>query len=679
MKFRTTLVLLIVALGLAGWIAIYERGDTSRTVANAAGGVGKLLVSFDPAGIDRIVIETGETTTELQRHAIYWIFKKPITDRASALTVSAALDQLGHLNIVDELRPGELLNSPELSDEALGFGTPDAIRVRLFTSPETDPDSAPDKKATESDDEKADAAANDREIAVLVMGNPAPLSNSLYARIESDPSRAALTYVVSGGPRQYFSDPVAILRDRSLIGVPTDQIVGVTVRTAGGDVEVGRRIVSPQTGWTMVRPLQTRADASMMEDFLARLSGLQISGVATESAPSSALPNQIPTGAARIDLMVNGWDRPLSLYIAEKSAAAGSDSTAPTANDPQAPWLTAQVSTRPGVYDLRSGLLADLPDTAAEFRDPYLARIPVQLLHRITIASRNGPNFMLFYERFPQGGGEWWVSPSPGVKERANRERIKRLLNAINGGRVLEFLNAEPAELEKYGMRSPELQIAFDMHAPKFNEDGSVVVENGATPRTTQRILQFGRTDDENTLYANFVNEPWVYKIDPAIRSAIPSHPLKWRDLKVLNFNLIGLRSIERSGGSDSGIDKVMLDYEYTADRWQATADDTDATVRLDPSKAMTLARTLGSLEAVDWITNLQTAYQLLDEQPSMEITVTRREIDPLTNSMKPVADHLRFAKAPGVGYYGQIVGSPNVFLLSADIYRDLTQPLLAP
>ena len=670
MNFRTTLVLLIVAFSLSIWITVKEKrapiGDSSTS------STGKLLAKFDPNAVTRIIIESGaedKTLAELHRHAIYWIFDSPITDRASAPTVGAALDQLGHLNILDELRPAELLNSPELTDESLGFGTSDTIRVRLFAGE----DSADDP---EGDGDKP----SETELATIVLGKSAPLANSLYARIEGDSSRAARTYVVSGSPRQYLNDPVAILRDRSLIGVPTEQIVGVTVRTASGEVEVSRRIEPPSTGWNIQRPLQTRADAAMMEEFLARLVGLQITDVTSETAPSSTLPNQIPTGAARIDLQVHGWDRPLSLYVSEKAAAADATDGGPEVNsgNPQAPRLAVQVSTRPGVYELQSSLLTDLPDSAAEFRDPYLARIPAQLLHSITIVSRNDPNVELARELTPQGIGDWY-SKRNRKKERANKDRLARMITAINTGKVIDFLSSEPDELDQYGLRSPELRIAFNLLVPKLNADGTVVIAppSGGSLKTQQRILQFGRTD-ENTLFANFVGEPWVYQVDPSIRSAIPSHPLKWRDLKVLNFYLNSLSSVERTGGSDSGADKLAFDYDFANDQWQVVADGTPLpATRIDRARTKTFAETLGSLEAVDWITNLRTAYDLL-EDPLLEISVTRREIDRLTNEMTNVTVQLKFAKAH-LGYYGQIVGSPDVFRIPNETFGNLTAPLLVP
>ena len=644
MNFRTTLFLLITAIGLAIYIGVYERSDV------AANGDGRsssrtTLANFDSRSISRMVIESGGVTTQLKRHAIYWIFTQPINDRASAQTVNSVLDQLSHLAIKDELRPAELINSPELSDDALGFNSDDAVRVSLFQN---------------------DEAGQEIEapVSVLILGKPAPLSNALYARVEGDPERAAQTFVVSGAPRQYLTDPIDALRDRSLLGIPTEQVIRVVVRTAGGDVEVTRKITPPQIDWTLTKPLQTRADSDMISAFLDRLSGLQIADVLEENTSSATLPSQIPTGAARIDINVHSWDQPVSLYLSEKPA---SDDDA--ANDPQARRLMARVSTRPGVYEIRSSLLADIPDSPAEFRDPHLARIPAQYLHRIAIVSRTDPNVQLFSENSAEGVR--WYSARSGQKDRANVDRLKRMLNAINEGRVIDFIQIEPGELEKYGLKSPELRIVFNFY-PQQTATGDAATDT----QGQQRILQFGRNTDENTLFANFVDEPWVYQVDPTIRSTIPSHPLKWRDLKVLNFNLIGLKKIELDR---RGTSALSLNYDYATDTWSGEESGAQITPgALDVNRTMLLARTLGSLTAIDWITNLQTAYQLLDD-PDLTISITRREIDPLTNTMGPVTDRLRFAEAPVGGYYGNIVGSPDVFLIDRETYRDIVIPKVNP
>jgi len=647
MHFRTTLLLLITAIGLAIYIGVYERSDIASTGDNQSSS-GKILANFDSQSISRIVIESRGTTTELKRHTIYWIFSQPVNDRASAQTVNSVLDQLSHLAIQDQLRPAELINSPELSDEALGFGEDDAVRVSLFQN---------------------DEAGKDIEtpVSVLILGKPAPLTNALYARVEGDPKRAAQTFVVSGAPRQYLTDPVDALRDRTLLGIPTDQVIRVVVRTAGGDVEVTRKITPPQIDWTLTKPLQTRADSEMIEGFLNRLSGLQIADVLEENAPSSTLPSQVPSGAARVDINVHGWDQPVSLYLSERP---DDDKTAASGADPQAQQLIARVSTRPGVYGIRSSLLTDIPDSPAEFRDPHLARIPAQYLHRIAIVSRTDPNVQLFSENSAEGVR--WYSARSGLKDRANVDRLKRMLNAINEGRVLDFIQIEPGELEKYGLKSPELRIVFNFY-PQPTAAGA---EPPANTQGQQRILQFGRNTDENTLFANFVDEPWVYQVDPTIRSTIPSHPLKWRDLKVLNFNLIGLKKIELDR---RGTPPLSLNYDYATDTWSGEESGVQLTPgALDVSRTMLLARTLGSLTAIDWITNLQTAYQLLDE-PALTISITRREIDPLTNTMKAVTEKLRFAEAPVGGYYGNIVGTPDVFLIDRETYRDIVIPKVNP
>ncbi len=647
MNFRTTLLLLITAIGLAIYIGVYERSDVADS-GDGRSSSRKTLANFDSPSISRIVIESGGTTTELKRHTIYWIFAKPISDRASAQTVNSVLDQLSHLSIQDQLRPAELINSPELSDEALGFGSDDAVRVSLFQN-------------------NAAGEEIDTPVSILILGKPAPLSNALYARVEGDPERAAQTFVVSGAPRQYLTDPIDALRDRSLLGIPTEQVIRIVVRTAGGDVEVTRKITPPQIDWTLTKPLQTRADSEMMEAFLNRLSGLQIADIVEENAPSSTLPSQIPSGSARVDINVHGWDQPVSLYL---SAKPNDDDEAASDKDPQAQRLIARVSTRPGVYEIRSSLLADIPDSPAEFRDPHLARIPAQYLHRIAIVSRTDPNVRLFSENSAEGVR--WYSARSGEKDRANVDKLKRMLNAINEGRVLDFIRLEPGDLEKYGLKSPELQIVFNFHPQQ-------PVAGGAPEADTQgqqRILQFGRNTDENTLFANFVDEPWVYQVDPTIRNAIPSHPLKWRDLKVLNFNLIGLKQIELDR---RGTPTLSLNYDYANDTW--SGEESGAPLSpgaLDINRTMLLARTLGSLNASTWITNLQTAYELLDD-PDLTISITRREIDPLTNRMEPVTEKLRFSEAPVGGYYGNIVGRPDVFLIDRETYRDIVIPKVNP
>src|SRR5690606_9233637 len=90
----------------------------------------KVLVRFDPDGIDRIVVERGVAKTVLAKREGTWFFTEPEEDRVDPTLAVALLDRLNHLGIVDDLgKSGEL---PEATP--LGLEGDRAIRVAISGS-----------------------------------------------------------------------------------------------------------------------------------------------------------------------------------------------------------------------------------------------------------------------------------------------------------------------------------------------------------------------------------------------------------------------------------------------------------------------------------------------------------------------------------------------------------------
>ncbi len=619
MRLATTAALGAAVLVLS---AAIHRVDRKPLAGKHAAALAKVLVRFEPESIDRIELVRGGSRTVLVKRSGAWFFTEPEQDRVDAVVATALLDRLNHLGIVDDLEgSGE---KPELAP--LGLAGDQAIRVILSGG-------EGEGKAIRED---------------LVLGIAAPRTGSIYARREGG---APGTFVVDGNPRPWLESPLEAMRDRRVLGAPAGAVTQLVIRQASGEVALQRRIVPPVQDWALVAPITSWADREAMDRLLTALGSMQIEEVVSGAAPSEAIPNPLPEGAAVLQARVHEVEQPLTIFLRQVGEAADGR-----------PLLEVRASDRPAVYRLASDFLAGLPESANALRDRRLARIPAEFLEAIKIQSRVDPLVDLRAER--GGANVSWKVVLSNKLTPAKQSEVNQLVTSVNEAAIREF-TSDAGDLAAHGLKTPHRRLFFELKLPgETRPDGSP----GAA-RALTRILNLGWPDDDpQRLFANFEGEPHVYELDPTFLNAIPTHPVKWKSLNVLTFNPMHLVSITREMPEK---EHLKLVYDYRQDRWEATRSGLDVTASLDIASARLLRDRLGSLTASGWYLSLGAAYEAL-KTPSVEFSIVTRELDRAVGEGRETTRHIRFAPTVGDLYFGQIDGSPDVFFLDRATYGDL-------
>lgn len=658
MKPLGTIVLLATSLVLWAviwWIDRSPEGSDAGTPGTGGSGSGIALLRLEPETIGRLRISHPEGDVVAEKRDGYWHLTEPEADRADPETMDTLLDLLCHLTVLERIPAEEIGSTAELRPETLGLAGESSIRVEM--TPTSDPDSG--------------ELLGDPE--VLLLGNPSPLANSLYVQVADDPKRPDI-YIVDGNPRQYLESPVASLRDRHLFLAPAEQIVQVIVKSPEGEIEVNRKVTPPISDWTMTRPLETRANRDRVDQLLASLSALRVESVIRSGQLPSAPPHPLPEGSLVIELRRYGLEEPLVVML----SPTDDDDAAPEPGLPL-PVVEARVSDRPAVFRLRTDLLESLPSSPDSYRDPNLARIPLQTVFGIGIESRGDPPVELKTARIPDGVA--WYSSRNGTQEPANVSQVINLIQALNEEQILSFASDSSAELADYNLKPAPLKITVSHYEriPETAPDGAPEGSGGQVG-ATRKVLQLGFQEIEGDvegryrMFANWAGEPYIYEISPAFREKVPTHPLKWKDPRLLTFNPISLREIERQ---ESDSPKVRLTYDYRRDAWEALrGEDRDpVTEELNKISARRLLETLGSLTASSWMIPSAQAFQALQE-PDATFKVTLETVDRATGKVVRKTHTLELAKTSAAIYYGRLDGSPEVFVIDRNTYRDLIIPL---
>lgn len=626
MRITTTAVLAgtVIILGIMTYFVDREPAAGERAAARA-----NVLLRLDPAGLERIEIEKAGIKTVLTNRDGFWFFTEPQQDRVDADAIAALLDTLNHLSVIDTIT-GE---KDGMSDEQLGLSGDTAIRVTLAGK----------------------AGEGGREVEeTIILGSESPRSDSLYARREGNGDG---TFVVGGNPRPWLEDPLASLRDRRVLGVPVEAVVQLVMRQPDGEIVLQRRVTPPLQDWALVEPLRSWADREVLDQLLADIAALRIDEVIAGGVASEPVPNPLPENSVVLQFQIYGVETPLTVYLKEVESG----------EEGGLPLVEVRASDRPLVYRLRSDLLTNLPDSANDFRDRTLARIQMDYLDTITVQSRIDPLVYLKADRSSEN--PTWAVKLNNKLVPANFAGVASLVNAVNEAAILEFTSDSVENLSEYGLDPPARRVIFNLVFP------GAPLEDGRPGQVQKlsRVLNLGwREGDEERLYANFEGESSVYQLDPTFVTHIPTHPIKWRSLSVLTFSPMHLKSITREM---PGKENLTLLYDYRRDHWEASRSGVDLTRNLDIPSARRLRDRLGSLTASGWYLSLGPAYQAL-ETPSAEFRIVTTELDRATNLPREVTQMLTFAPASTNLYFGRIEGSPDVFFLDHETYRDLIRPV---
>lgn len=328
MRFRTTLTLVAIALGLALFIYLLDRRSPNRR-GHEAGSLN--VVDLDLGTVNHLLIQNGESKVELARNETGWVMKQPLSDRADTPLIEQLLDSLALLRYEDELV--NLGRGQERKQRLRDFGLfKPKIRLRI------------------------DGAARSWDLS---FGNNTAVEGRAYLRVQGKEP----VYVVSSAPKDFLTRKPDDFRDHRLTPFLSAQIDRVELHLSGGLMDLHRT----RDDWEMDRPIRARASNDRVADLLARINGTVIEGFADI--------NQETLGE------VGGQNQTLTLGAGDQQVELAFDGDRPP--DRQ---LVA-ISNRPGAFLVNQGVSRALDVHPNDLRDRKVARFNPDLVDRISISS----------------------------------------------------------------------------------------------------------------------------------------------------------------------------------------------------------------------------------------------------------------------------------------------------
>jgi hypothetical protein len=594
-----------------------------------------VLTAFRAGSVLEAEITGPAGKTTLRRTGDRWAFLKPVEDWADATETGELLEGLSHLGIRETIPDGEI------KDSGVGLNPSKAITVQLGFGQE-----------------------NQRSERLL-FGRPGPFEDTVYARIAGHRERRGV-FLVDTPLLPVLLDPDEHLRERRLFGFAAAAVRSYSFRQGGLDLELTRDEKEPR--WFLTKPIRCRANDDIAYSILEELASRRASRFIEDRTLSAG--TQVGQGAASFEL------RPRQGPSTKLTLEPGNPG-------PSGPSMLAHVEGRTTVLQIDDDLVTRLPRSLEQFRFPYLIEFDKDTVARITIESRSDPTVEL------KSDGRRWDLFSHGRSWPAREERLKRLLDALLSEPVLDFRSNSSADLQRFGLDRPDVRLtvttsgveakAYDAYRRELAKAQAEGRDPAGIPapevEVVNHVLAF-RLGPDGLLNVNQKGTPFIHGIDPALLSdALPTHPLKWRDPRILTFSLFETRGLSVA---ENGMPELKLTYDYLQNSWSGTWGGTGIDRRIDPRRAERLATVLGNLRARDFLTDRTDAYQALRNPTcTVAIRTAGRGGGPGTEQNLIFAAAVRGSDIEF--YYGQFAGEPEVFVIDAAVYGQIVQPVIRP
>ena len=638
MKTRTTLLLLVLTLGIGAWVILHERRGPppnleGHLLFDYSGRVmeeGRPAIDIDAAEVAGIDIKSAAGTIALKRRADgSWDIVKSIKDRADFKLVKELLEFCSRARIQAAMDDTDVTKNKN-GEAALGLDSASAYRITW----------------------RKEGGAR---LASIEVGQTAPLGDACYVRVE-DQKRRPDTYIVSPDLRLLLARPVDAFRDPMISRISAAGVQRVVIHKGEGEVEFSRTFGrdAGAAPWVISRPLPNAMgyQAAINEYVTILCTGRIVSWPDAAGAPPlPAMPDvEIALYAS------NSPDKnPVSLTFFPD--AKGDGKTA---------WC--QDKQRKATFRVSRELVDELmlAENPNGFRDQKLANMDPAAVTAMEIQSKFGPGIQAALI-----GEKWsWRELPGGAWQEANTTRASNLVETINKTKILEFASDSMATPLTWGMDSPAFTVKAGSRPNKTLDNLSLMAGPGV------RTLRLGILDD-GKIYANFEGEPFIYRIGPELPGNIPVRPVKWRSLVFPGFSARQVRSMTLTAGTDPPIDLKYSDLTF---KWSASRDGKDVSAQLNPAATETLALRAGSLQAVSWLDeNAENALKSL-ERPAIVVDVDWEDFGEDTDDIKLVKSRLEIASpstANSPYCFARHSSSPDPFLVESKILQELLQPLL--
>ncbi len=616
MNWKFTLTLLAIVAALALFFEFYENKHPAPDPADK-----NRVFVFDRNQIDALTLTDHDQKIELVRGTgNKWTVKSPVTDRADQSLVDQVMTNLEILRWDDRIS-GPDVPKGKLSD--YGLQSP---RARLLIT------------------------AHGGHPTEVLFGNETVIDGKTYLQLAG----LGDVYVVNDELKKLVGKDLNSWRDHRLTDIAATDVTRFVLKNPAGEIDLQK----DGEHWKIVKPLAARADDTKIKDTIAQITNLQVSSfVADDKADTASYGLATPKGT--ITLYTANEPKGTELLIGnpppEPKPTPGASPALPPATPPEseagALTVYARMPSRQSIYTVSSAVNTTLDLKPADLRDRSLVRLNLDTVDRAVLTPEAGTPFTLGHKN-----KAWTMLDGPAVNGSVDAEVIEKLLTALTGPNVADFVADSASDLAKYGLDKPLLQVKLGSYA----SENTAETNAGEKPIAT---VSFGK-HDESTVYARVSDEPFVVSVPRALIDQLPTDPLLWQSRSIFQVDSSKVNTLEIAMR-----ERPTLTLTHPDKGVWTTTGKPDSSLR--DSKAESVVNTLTRLHVVRWEGALKPEYGL--DKPAATFKFG-------SSSDGKIGGRLSLGGTAKDGTtYGMVDGKPGVFVISSPDANTLTAELLPP
>lgn len=410
MKWKTTLALLLITVGVGAFISLYEirRPGTEERARHS-----RQLLNIPPESVSHLEIQHATATLSLSRDGARWKLN-PQGVRANEELIGQLLNETAFLTaqrIFSE--------SPEKPLDLKAFGLdPGVARITLTSEGNT---------------------------TTLLIGEKTPVHTNRYAKRFDQPDVA----VISPTLFDTISQPAESFRDPLLLRFDTWLAEAVTITAQNRILTLSR----DGTDWRLTHPVNDRADRAAVMNFLSTVGGLEVARV-VEETPQEDQPSAWGFDAPHAEITLTLRGDPPSSPTLSFGKPLPEDAT----------LLYAKRSDEPALYAVEAASVEALLQDPNGLRSKACVEFFTSEVTKIEVM--HGETGWTIERK-----DDTWRSVSDTEAETASvaslvsdtvldAERVEAFLNTLADLRLIEFVEEQLKDLARYGLEPPQGTIS---------------------------------------------------------------------------------------------------------------------------------------------------------------------------------------------------------------------------
>ncbi|ODS31726.1 MAG: hypothetical protein SCARUB_03162 [Candidatus Scalindua rubra] len=453
MKFKTTIILLIIALIGVAYIFLYEKKQyrTEEWIQRQQ----MVLPDYKVNQINKIdIIKENDTLILENIDEERWKMLQPLQLRADKAEVTDILSQFEFLRKIGTLKESEIENF-NLKD--YGLDKPQTV-VNLWKR----------KLSTLKDTEET--TSTEPKYTINIGDKIAAGQDTVYINVEGNND----VFVVTGTLLEKINKDIIELRNKWVFEFDKDAIERVKIQSDSKEPIVCSR---EEQLWWMTQPISDRADSERIRDILNELKNLKI-------AKNDFVSDDVE------DIPKHGLDKPvLTVSIGYKDEVQ-TVHLGHTLDDK----VYTKRDDESSIFFVHDVLLRDLDLEANDLRDKQLLRFDSIGTYGIEKVELKYPDTTLTMEKTKQYD---WMIKSP-TEILADRDTVREFVEKIKDLQIQEYVDDSGENYDKYGLGDSPIEVSV------FRKIGE-----GETVK-----FMIGKTDEDGGLcYVRRAGEKAIYSV----------------------------------------------------------------------------------------------------------------------------------------------------------------------